>query len=318
MLFGIKDYPKHFQKSFKSENEGLIDPEVIKKQLKDSLEKGKIDKDLFEKAEKQLDDLIEKAEFSDKERVSLAKEGKAMSDGSYPIRNESDLKNAVQAFGRAKDKDKTKSWIKKRAKELGKENLLPDDWKKAEENDIQKAEGSRGGEVIGHTTSGKAVYKRKYPGDKDYKKFTVQDHVDAAQLHKKEADKHFQEHHRLINESPRIHDGNYTKNLALHHQDVADSHAHHAAHILQEEQKSNLSSDEKKILADQKKKQIERHKKAHEYHSGEQLKLVAEQKKHEGKEVPIHVVNSYSYHRNEADHHLNELKKLDPDNYSYK
>ena len=85
-----------------------------------------------------LGDVIEKAEFSEKERKKLAKKKEAMPDGSYPIRNVDDLKNAIQAIGRAKNPDATKRWIKKRAKQLGKEDLLPDTWK-AEIPDFQKA-----------------------------------------------------------------------------------------------------------------------------------------------------------------------------------
>lgn len=90
---------------------------------------------------------IFKAEFSEKQRKKLAKKKEAQPDGSYPIRNEKDLKNAIQAIGRSKDVEKTKRWIKKRAKELGKEDLLPDTWKAedvlnlgVEEMDLQKAE----------------------------------------------------------------------------------------------------------------------------------------------------------------------------------
>jgi hypothetical protein len=74
-------------------------------------------------------DEFEKAEFSEKERKNLAKKKEAMPDGSYPIRNASDLSNAIQAFGRAKNPAATKRWIKKRAKELGKEDMLPETWK---------------------------------------------------------------------------------------------------------------------------------------------------------------------------------------------
>lgn len=69
------------------------------------------------------------AEFSTDSRHELAKKGLAMPDGSYPIRNVSDLKNAIQSYGRAKNKDAVKAWIKKRARVLGAEDLLPDDWK---------------------------------------------------------------------------------------------------------------------------------------------------------------------------------------------
>jgi len=71
--------------------------------------------------------LVEK-EFSEEEREKLADSGKAMPDGSYPIENEEDLKNAIQSVGRAKDYDKSKKWIIKRAGELNKTDLLPDDW----------------------------------------------------------------------------------------------------------------------------------------------------------------------------------------------
>lgn len=107
--------------------------------------------DDVEKAEEVLfdedDTDIFKADFSEKERKKLAKKKEAMPDGSFPIRNTSDLKNAIQDVGRAKDPDKAKAWIKKRAKALGKEDLLPDTWKAEdvlnfgeEDMDLQKAE----------------------------------------------------------------------------------------------------------------------------------------------------------------------------------
>ncbi len=94
--------------------------------------------------------VFEKAEFSEKQRKSLAKKKEAMPDGSFPIRNTSDLKNAIQAVGRAKDQAKAKAWIKKRAKALGKEDLLPDTWKAntndffGEDMDLQKAQSILG------------------------------------------------------------------------------------------------------------------------------------------------------------------------------
>ena len=69
-----------------------------------------------------------KAEFTEEQREKLADAGKAMPSGSFPIRNEQDLKNAIHAYGRAKDKPAAKAWIEKRAKELGKEKLLPETW----------------------------------------------------------------------------------------------------------------------------------------------------------------------------------------------
>lgn len=76
-----------------------------------------------------LAEAIQKAEFSSKDRKKLAGEGEAEKNGSFPIRNKEDLSNAIQAYGRSKDKEATKSWIKKRAKELDCEDCLPADWK---------------------------------------------------------------------------------------------------------------------------------------------------------------------------------------------
>jgi hypothetical protein len=75
-------------------------------------------------------------EVSDKERKDLVKKGWALPDGSYPIANASDLHNAIEAFGR-KPTPETKAHIIKRAKALGKTDMLPADWdgstKKADE-----------------------------------------------------------------------------------------------------------------------------------------------------------------------------------------
>ena len=68
------------------------------------------------------------ADLDTQERRKLAEEGKALPDGSFPIRNREDLQDAIQSYGRAKDKDEAKRWIKRRAKELNAERELPDDW----------------------------------------------------------------------------------------------------------------------------------------------------------------------------------------------
>jgi hypothetical protein len=81
----------------------------------------------------------EKKDYSDKQRQNMSEAGQALPDGSYPIRTVGDLKNAIQAFGRAKDKAATKSHIIERAKALGKENLIPDNWKSVDA-DTEKME----------------------------------------------------------------------------------------------------------------------------------------------------------------------------------
>ena len=67
-------------------------------------------------------------EFSIAQRKELTAKKMSLPDGSYPIRNVSDLKNAIASFGRAKNPELTKKWIIKRAKELDATDLLPEAW----------------------------------------------------------------------------------------------------------------------------------------------------------------------------------------------
>lgn len=72
---------------------------------------------------------VESREVSNDERDDLADEGKALPDGSFPIANCSDLGNAIQAIGRAKDPDAAKAHIRKRKEALGCPDVeLPDTW----------------------------------------------------------------------------------------------------------------------------------------------------------------------------------------------
>lgn len=80
---------------------------------------------------KEVTDGYSSREFRDvsqKERDDLESEGKALPDGSFPIANVEDLKNAIQSIGRAKDPEKARAHIKKRAKALGESDLIPDEW----------------------------------------------------------------------------------------------------------------------------------------------------------------------------------------------
>lgn len=88
-----------------------------------------------EEIEAEAAEIALKRAFSDEQREAMAKEGTALPDGSYPIANESDLRNAIQAYGRAKDKEAAKRHIMKRAKALGKEDLIPENWKVSEKSD---------------------------------------------------------------------------------------------------------------------------------------------------------------------------------------
>ena len=69
-----------------------------------------------------------KRAYSEESRMSMAKQGHALADGSFPVKDEADLRNAIQAFGRAKNPAEAKSHIMKRAVDLGLEDLIPMSW----------------------------------------------------------------------------------------------------------------------------------------------------------------------------------------------
>ena len=64
-------------------------------------------------------------------RMKMAKEGKALPDGSYPISNVEALKDAIQAYGRGKKSKRAqiRRHIMKRARQLDRSDLIPEKWK---------------------------------------------------------------------------------------------------------------------------------------------------------------------------------------------
>lgn len=97
-----------------------VDGEILGFDEYDPQEAAEIDEEVA--------DIALKAMYSEEERMEMAKGGMALPDGSYPIKDEEDLKNAIMAYGRAKDKTKAKAHIKKRAMDLGKEDMIPEEW----------------------------------------------------------------------------------------------------------------------------------------------------------------------------------------------
>jgi hypothetical protein len=76
------------------------------------------------------DDLdADKREPSAAERRKDAEEGVAMPDGAYPIRSAKDVENAVRDYFHSGQKADVKAHIIARAKAIGAESALPDDWK---------------------------------------------------------------------------------------------------------------------------------------------------------------------------------------------
>lgn len=71
---------------------------------------------------------IIKRSYTEDQRTEMADKGWALPDGSFPIADVSDLKNAIHAYGRSKAKGKAKAHIITRARALDSIDLLPEDW----------------------------------------------------------------------------------------------------------------------------------------------------------------------------------------------
>jgi hypothetical protein len=84
--------------------------------------------DLYEERDAIRAEFKQKTALDTEHRKDAAKKGAALPDGSFPINNKEDLKKAIKAFGRAKDKPKAKRHIIKRARALDATDLLPGDW----------------------------------------------------------------------------------------------------------------------------------------------------------------------------------------------
>lgn len=71
---------------------------------------------------------MEKRDYSAATRQRMARTGQAMRDGSFPIANETDLRNAIQSVGRAADYEAARRHIIRRARALGLVDILPEEW----------------------------------------------------------------------------------------------------------------------------------------------------------------------------------------------
>lgn len=89
-----------------------------KEEVKKSMWDGKLDPITFAKRK-----------FTTAQRKEEAAAGHAMPDGSYPISNKKDLENAIRSWGRGGAKADVKAHIKRRAKALGAEDMIPENWK---------------------------------------------------------------------------------------------------------------------------------------------------------------------------------------------
>jgi len=111
------------KEKFKSEAKRLT---KLRKDAQDNLE------DAISNAYAEVE-LVVMENYDTEQRKEMASKGLALPDGSFPIKNLEDLKNAIQAYGRAKDQAAAAKFIVKRAKALSADDLIPDT------EDFQKA-----------------------------------------------------------------------------------------------------------------------------------------------------------------------------------
>lgn len=135
----VNDLPPEVKEKYTSKQQ-----RAFKKAFNSAVEKGKSEEQAFRIAHRAAQRAGKRnavqntqgsdnaREFSTKQRKKLANKGQAMSDGSFPIANKQDLRNAIQAYGRASNKAAAKRHIIKRAKALGATDLLPDSWKSSD------------------------------------------------------------------------------------------------------------------------------------------------------------------------------------------
>lgn len=71
-------------------------------------------------------DEVNKRDYNTQERRDLAEQGKALPDGSFPIVDKTDLMNALQSIGRAKNRSLALRHIRARAKDLDMLDALPE------------------------------------------------------------------------------------------------------------------------------------------------------------------------------------------------
>lgn len=119
----MKNVKKSFGENSSDSEKALVDNEF----LADLMEFQLLAEEADIKSPSELEQ-SEKRMYSDESREEMSDSGEALPDGSYPIADEADLRNAIQAYGRAKDKEAAKKHIMKRARDLKLEELIPEEW----------------------------------------------------------------------------------------------------------------------------------------------------------------------------------------------
>jgi hypothetical protein len=294
----------------------------IRKQLSDNLSKGLIDQDVYNKAIDQLENLLVKGGEGSRggHIIGHTKSGKPIysnaDHSSHKDFTVEDHNDAIDAHGKvrenyhyntrstAKDKEDNDYAFEQQKHHIGVKNGLLQ--KSDSDLDLIKAksgEGSRGGHVIGHTSSGKPIYADGKIGGGN---LSSKDYSDAATAHRDKAARHFDTAGKV---------GYAARDLEMklhkHHADEAKYHDTQSQKYAQSEHESSLSKDEKKILADQKKKQIEHHSKMEAFHT----RMAGHATKEAfgvgfDKEQSNAAQEAFKYHQSQAQHHFQKQKEL--------
>ena len=132
---------------------------------------------------------IEKTDYSTEARNKMASTGAAESDGSYPIKNATDLHNAFMDFHRGKGGDaKDRSHIVARAAALGLPNPFESADKAKEVADLAKVDVPHAASTVGHVHAQMAHFHARHFGaeqNPDMHKAAAGAHADAflSQMH---------------------------------------------------------------------------------------------------------------------------------------
>lgn len=137
------------------------------------------------------------------------------------------------------------------------QNPKPSDLKKAYEmlglgDLIEKAEGSRGGKVIGHTKSGKPIYSEYHPS---HRSFTAAEHKEAADLHLKAHGEIYNKHNknRIGFHSSSGHNAEEEDQMKNHRESM-DWHESMAKYVEKKDKEGSIKDRFKKQLGAEKTK----------------------------------------------------------------
>jgi len=169
-----------------------------------------------------------------------------------------------------------------------------------------KGEGSKGGHIIGHTKSGKPIYKNK--ASHEYKNFSIEDHKDAQRTHEEQYVEHRDKRGHVNNQMHY----DYHNAMSKHHDELAGDHMSTHQRATKEAHEKSLSDADKKIIADQKKKQQKYHLDMAEHHAAQIRSLEELKKKHNHPDIDQEI----RMHSHRKDEHSIANRQLSSEIYS--